>query len=128
MRLLLDTCVLLWWINRDSQLKIDIENQIRSPSNQVFVSAASAWEIAIKFNLGRLQLAEAPDVLVPATIRESRFTLLPILLPHALRAGALPWHHKDPFDRIIIAQSIEDDLTLVSPDAIFRNYRPKILW
>lgn len=112
MRLILDTHVLLWWLNNNKTLSEQASQAIRESNNLVFVSAATAWEISIKKALGKL---EAPDDLEEALLA-SRFQSLPITIPHALLAGELPPHHDDPFDRLLVAQSRIERLTLVTRD------------
>ncbi len=123
MSLLLDTHVLLWWLSDDPLLPTAAREAIASPENEVFVSAASAWEIAIKKAAGRL---DAPDDLVEA-VEASDFDTLPITLVHAIAAGTLPPHHSDPFDRMLIAQARTDGLTLISIDKRFPQYDVKLL-
>ena len=112
MRLILDTHVLLWWLNNNKTLSEQASQAIRESNNLVFISAATAWEISIKKSLGKL---EAPDNLEDALLA-NRFQSLPITVPHALLAGQLPPHHDDPFDRLLIAQSRIEGLTLVTRD------------
>ena len=116
--LLLDTHALLWWLADDPQLSADARTAIADPDSVVAVSAASAWEIAIKSAAGKLR---APAELEQQLQRE-RFVPLPIRLPHALRAGALPPHHADPFDRMLVAQAELEGLTLVTRDPALRSY------
>ena len=117
MRLLLDTHVLLWWL-ADREISAGGRRVIADPTNDVAVSAASAWEISIMKALGKLV---APDDL-EEQIQSGGFTPLPIRLDHAIAAGALPRHHDDPFDRMLIAQAKVEQLTLVSRDDHFRDY------
>lgn len=111
MRFLLDTHVFLWWLNTTSLSK-EASQIISDSTNLIFVSAATAWEISIKKALRKL---EAPDDLEDALLVNS-FLSLPITVPHALLAGQLPFHHDDPFDRLLIAQSKIEGLTLVTRD------------
>ena len=117
-RLLLDTHVLLWSLDDSPVLSRRLRGQLEDPENDVFVSAASGWEIAVKRALGKLR---APDDL-EASVREQGFTLLPITFHHAEQAGALPPHHGDPFDRMLIAQAQIEGLVLVTRDARVRLY------
>ncbi len=117
MRLLLDTHVLLWWL-ADEGLTPQSRDAIADPENLVMVSAASAWEISIKKALGKLS---APDDL-EQQVDESGFAALPISIVHGLAAGRLPRHHDDPFDRMLIAQALEEGLTLVTHDKRFTDY------
>ncbi len=118
MRLLLDTHALLWWL-ADEGLTEQAKEAIADPANVVMASAASAWEISIKKALGKLS---APDDL-ERQIEESGFTPLPISIAHGTAAGQLPWHHDDPFDRMLIAQALAEGLTIVSRDKRFADYQ-----
>lgn len=123
MQLLLDTHALIWWLINDSTLSIEAKKAIANPDNIVFVSAASAWEIAIKKSLGKLQ---APDDL-KVQIEEKRFTPLAINIDHVLTVEELPLHHQDPFDRILIAQAISENLIVVTRDRKFEAYKVKTI-
>jgi PIN domain nuclease of toxin-antitoxin system len=116
MRVLLDTHALLWAAAYDELLSPRARHLIQSERNEVFVSAVSAWEIATKYRLGKLPLAQALlDDFIPS-IRSAGYMPLPISLEHALRAGRLTPEHKDPFDRMLAAQAIHEDLALISND------------
>ena len=123
MRLLLDTHALLRWLDDPSLLSEPARTAIRLGSNTIFVSAATAWEIAIKTGLGKL---DAPDDL-GAVAAANRFRPLPITMTHALAVRDLPDHHRDPFDRLLIAQAICEGCHLVSRDAAVREYSAPIL-
>lgn len=123
MRLLLDTHILLWCLADDPALSEDIRAQVVDSKNSVFVSAASGWEIAIKAAIGKL---EAPDDL-PKAISICRFESLSMTLAHAMKAGSLPRHHDDPFDRMLISQSILEGCTLVTRDHRMNAYGIPIL-
>ncbi len=116
--LLLDTHVLLWWLADNPRLPKEIRTRIADPDSLIFVSAASIWEIGIKRAIGKL---EAPAELV-AVIHEEGFLGLPIELLHAETASLLPPHHRDPFDRMLIAQSMLEKLTVVTADRRFELY------
>jgi PIN domain nuclease of toxin-antitoxin system len=116
-RLLLDTHVLLWWLAAEP-LREEARAAISNPRSTVFVSAASAWEISIKRSLGKL---EAPDDL-EQQLRSHRFTPLPITVRDGLRAGSLVDLHPDPFDRMLVAQALNDDLTVATRDRRIRAY------
>jgi PIN domain nuclease of toxin-antitoxin system len=120
--LLLDTHVFLWWRSDDRRLG-DAAREAIAHAELVFVSAASAWEAAIKQALGRLELPDS----FQAGVAESGFERLSVTFPHADRAGALPPHHRDPFDRMLVAQAIEEHLTLVTHDAALAAYDVPIL-
>jgi PIN domain nuclease of toxin-antitoxin system len=118
MKLLLDTHALLWWLEDPHLLSKEARNAVRNGKNAVYVSAAVAWEIVIKKGLGKL---EVPDNL-EETLAQNRFLALPILVSHALAVEKLPLHHRDPFDRMLIAQAVHEGLTLVSRDSQVRQY------
>lgn len=123
MILLLDAHALLWWLADDPTLDDAARQSISDPSNDVLVSAATVWEIEIKRQLGKL---EAPGRLV-AAIELAGFGSLPITAADAERAAALPAHHRDPFDRMLVAQAARLDATIVSRDAAFTPYGAPIL-
>ena len=123
MTLLLDTHILLWWLSDDPHLPAAAREAIASPENEVLVSAATVWEIAIKQAAGRL---DAPDDLLDA-VEGNDFGTLPITAAHALAAGTLPTYHSDPFDRMLIAQARTETLTLISVDNRFPQYDVELL-
>jgi PIN domain nuclease of toxin-antitoxin system len=118
-RLLLDTHVLLWWLSDDPQLGKSSRQAIANPRNQVYVSAASAWEISIKRSIGKLT---APDDM-DAIVESEDFEKLPITLFHGDQAGLLPELHKDPFDRMLIAQAQSEGLVIVTNDEKIIQYK-----
>ena len=115
--MLLDTHVLLWWFNEPDVLAEAALDAIADETNVVYVSAATVWEAAIKQALGKLRGADD----LPARIRAQGLDELPIELEHAARAGALPGHHADPFDRMLVAQALSEGLTLVTRDERFKK-------
>jgi PIN domain nuclease of toxin-antitoxin system len=123
MILLLDAHALLWWLADDATLEAAARAAIASPANDVLVSATTVWEIEIKRALGKL---EAPDGLVDA-VETSAFQALPISLADAERAGRLPPHHRDPFDRMLVAQAMRLDAVIVSRDDAFEPYGVNVL-
>jgi PIN domain nuclease of toxin-antitoxin system len=123
MKLLLDTHILIWYLADNSKLPSTIRNLIREPQHQVFVSVATVWEITIKKALGKLT---SPDNLLEVLVA-CRFEVLPITIFHALQVGTLPRHHDDPFDRMLIAQSVLEGLTLVTADSKIPAYGISIL-
>ena len=123
MNLLLDTHVALWWFDNPSILSEKAHSAIAEGENLVFISAAVAWEIAIKKALGKL---DAPDNLEDV-MAEENFRPLPITIPHALAVAALPPIHQDPFDRMQIAQAKAENLTLISRDALIRQYEISLI-
>lgn len=118
MQLLLDTHALIWWLANNPTLSNQARDVIANPDNMIFVSAASAWEIAIKKSIGKLQ---TPDDLA-MQIEAKDFIPLSINLNHALTVESLPQHHQDPFDRILIAQAIYEHLTIITRDRKFNVY------
>lgn len=123
MNLLLDTNVLIWWLADDETLSGDARRAISNPNNLVLVSAASAWEIAIKTAAEKLNV---PDNL-ETELSSNGFRALPITLAHGEAAGRLPMHHRDPFDRILIAQAMIEGLTLVTRDRRMEPYGVKLI-
>lgn len=128
MRVLLDTHTLLWWLDGDRRVSRRARHTIADEENTVLISAASAWEIATKVRLGKLPGAIEVAAELPAILRQQRFEPLPISIVHALRAGNLPGPHRDPFDRMLIAQAQDEDLVLVSNERIFDAYGVRRLW
>ncbi len=122
MRLLLDTHIFLWAISDDDRLTARVRKAIEDRRHSVFVSAATTWEIAIKWRAGKLELPLPPDDLVPTGIARSHFDILPISVAHTLAAANLPMHHSDPFDRILIAQAMIENATLITVDEKIMRY------
>ncbi|MET0522407.1 MAG: type II toxin-antitoxin system VapC family toxin [Jiangellaceae bacterium] len=121
MGLLLDTHIVLWWLSDDSTLAAELKDRLDHEPD-VYVSAATIWEVAIKQAIGKLQ----PDDL-PERIRDSGFSLLDITADHGMAAARLPLHHRDPFDRMLIAQAKSEHLTLVTRDPMVTKYDLDIL-
>jgi len=128
MRLLLDTHTLLWWLDGDPSLSGFARTAIEDEANDVLVSTASGWEITTKYRLGKLRGAAAVAVNVTACIVDQGFAALPITLAHAEKAGSLPGPHRDPFDRMLIAQAMIEELVLVSNERAFDAYGARRLW
>jgi PIN domain nuclease of toxin-antitoxin system len=127
-RLLLDTHTLIWWRTDSDKLTRAAFGALADPRAAVYVSAASAWEIATKYRLGKLPLAQPLlDGFVPG-LETARFLPLPVTVEHGLRAGSLAGEHKDPFDRMLIAQALEEDLTLVSNEEAFDRFGVQRFW
>ena len=127
MRLLADTHVVLWALLRPAELERRAARALRSAANDVLVSAASLWEIAIKTELGKLRLPGPPAEWIPGALERTGFEVLPIGAAHALAVGGLPPHHRDPFDRMLVAQALAEGLTIVSRDERFRQYGVAVL-
>lgn len=123
MNLLLDTHIILWWLADDPALPLHHRELIAAPDNLCHVSAASIWEIGIKSGLGKLTIKG--DYL--AELRREGFLELPITWKHSQQAGQLPAHHADPFDRMLIAQALADELLLLSVDPAIRQYQVRVL-
>lgn len=128
MRLLLDTHALLWWLDGDRRLSLKARRAIANQSNTILVSAASAWEITTKARLGKLPGATDVAADVAACVDTQGFLPLDITLRHAQRAGRLPGEHRDPFDRMLIAQSQMEDVALVSDDDMFDVFGVRRFW
>ena len=124
MRLLLDTHVWLWWLGDDRRLGRRARQALAHPRNEVYVSAASAWEIAIKTALGKLRLTKAD---LEAEITANGFRELGVWTRHAICAGGLAPVHEDPFDRMLVAQAQVEDLTVVTGDPMFERYGVSVL-
>lgn len=129
MRVLLDTNAFLWWVTAGGEHVSERGRwAIEDPGNVVLVSVASAWEIAIKAERGRLSLPLAAERYIPDLLRRFGMEVLPVELAHALRAGALPAHHRDPFARLLVAQAQIEDLPLVTADPAIGQYDIDVLW
>ena len=127
MRLLLDTHVFLWYISADSQLPTAFRDAIRDPANEVYLSVASVWEAVIKFALGKLPLPDAPAAYLPGQRKAHDILALPIEEAAFVYLAALPPLHRDPFDRILIAQALQHGLTMVTVDGEVRAYSIPLL-
>lgn len=128
MRALFDTHALLWWLSDDPALSRPARKLIEAPKNTMIVSAASAWEIATKVRLGKLPTAVDLAANFASYMERSRFDLLPISAEHAIRAGLLPGPHKDPFDRMLIAQAQAEAIPLVTNEQVFAEYDVRRIW
>ena len=128
MRALLDTHAFLWWVAESSRLSESAYRSIADEGNDIAVSAASAWEIATKHRLGRLPDADALAFDISAVIAEQGFDEMSITVDDASRSGALPQHHRDPFDRMLIAQALSRNLVLISNESLFDRYGVRRLW
>ena len=128
MRLLLDTHALLWWLADDDSLPGLARKNISSRAHTIHVSAASAWEIATKYRIGKLPQGGELASRFDAILDSESFEALPISANHGVRAGLLPGPHRDPFDRMLIAQAQSEGFTVVSNDKIFDEYKVRRLW
>ena len=127
-RLLLDTHALLWWLADPAQLSAKSHAAIAEPEHQVLVSGASAWELATKVRLGKLEIAQKLLSELPDVLASQGFELLPIQFSHGLRAGGYPQAHRDPFDRLLAAQAELEGVTLVSLDPALQAFPCHLLW
>jgi PIN domain nuclease of toxin-antitoxin system len=125
LNLLLDTHALLWALADPKKMPSRAREEIANPKNQVYVSAISVWELVIKSALRRVDL---PFAGLDHTLEAAGFAELPVTIAHTLGLRGLPWHHRDPFDRLLVAQAREAALTLVTRDPVFRSYPVRILW
>jgi PIN domain nuclease of toxin-antitoxin system len=124
MRLLVDTHILLWWLANDRRISPKAASLLKDPTNEVLVSAASVWEIAIKYGLGRITLSQ--NVLIDA-VHKCGFSQLPITFEHCSHLADLPSIHRDPFDRILVAQSLSEPAMLLTNDRILKDYGSTVL-
>jgi len=127
-KLLLDTHTFLWWITDSDRLSRKARSLISSGTNEIFFSAVSAWEIAVKAELGRVTLPSDPETFVPQQITQNAFQVLPLQLRHALRVFSLPSVHRDPFDRMLVAQAEAERMPLLTGDSHFHSYPIKVIW
>ncbi len=128
MRALLDTLTLLWWLSDDPALSRPAKKIIADIKNTVVVSAASAWEIGIKVRLGKLPSAASLAADFAGNLEREGFQMLPISVDHGIRAGLLPGSHKDPFDRMLIAQAQAENLPILSNETVFDSYGLRRIW
>jgi len=128
MNILLDTHAFLWWITDDSQLSTKARELISDSHNTMYWSAASSWEVSIKYALGRLPLPETPEQFLPVELGKNRIESLSVIDVHAFQAGRLPRHHGDPFDRMLVAQAQVESLAILSNDLILTHYDVDIHW
>lgn len=128
MKLLLDTHAFLWWVEGTPAVGRRAKAAISNPENEVLFSVASCWELAIKLSLGKLRLGERLERFIPDQLGLNGFSLLDIRLAHVVRVADLPFRHRDPFDRLLVAQALEEDLTVVSADRVFRKYGVAVIW
>ena len=128
MRLLLDTCTFLWIVGGDRALSSTAVRLFAAPENEVYFSAVSAWEIAVKHQLGRLLLPEPPDRFVPAQRGAHAIEPLPLDEECALHLARLPALHRDPFDRMLVCQAIVHGLTILTPDPLIAQYPARTMW
>jgi PIN domain nuclease of toxin-antitoxin system len=124
---LLDTHTFIWFINGDTHLSTNAIKRIQSDGAINFISIASIWEIAVKISLGKLELRK-PFAEIESQIQENGFQVLPMIIQDMLIVSSLPFHHRYPFDRLIIAQSLYHKLSIITKDDIFRKYSADVFW
>lgn len=127
---MLDTSAFLWFCADDERLSADARESISDGLNTIIVSAATVWEISIKFARNRLPElgAEPPEEYIPLRMAGYEFNALPISFEHAYRVAHLPQLHRDPFDRLLIAQAVEENLPVITPDPQFADYGVEVIW
>ena len=128
MNVLLDTHAFLWWVIDDSQLSNTAKATIADPSNIIYLSAVSAWEIIIKERTGKLSLPEPPETYIPSRLASNQFASLTVQMQHVLQIASLPDHHRDPFDRLLIAQSQIEQIPILTVDNMIGQYPVKVIW
>lgn len=128
MRVLLDTHAFLWWVEDSPKLSERARETIADERNEVLFSVVSAWEIVMKVGVGKLALDEAPERMIPDQIARNDMEILPMRMSHALRVHDLPDHHKDPFDRLLVAQALDEGTPLVSGDPEVSRYPAEVVW
>jgi len=128
MRVLLDTHVFLWWVADASELTRKARQTIANPSSECLLSLASCWEMAIKLSIGKLRLKSSIERFIPEQMAANRIELLGIDFRHIVRVASLPPHHRDPFDRLLAAQAIDEKLPIVSADRVLSRYGVRRIW
>jgi PIN domain nuclease of toxin-antitoxin system len=127
-KLLLDTHIFLWFIAGHQRLSLAARNLIEDDANQPYLSIASLWEMAIKLSLGKLSLGQPFEQLISQQLRLNGIELLPIAVEHVNQVVTMPFHHRDPFDRLLVAQAMVEQIPIVSADEAFKPYEIKCLW
>jgi PIN domain nuclease of toxin-antitoxin system len=128
LRALLDTHAFLWWITDDSRLSERAREFISDGENELLFSAASGWEVAIKAGLGKIELSEDLERFLTEQLHRNAVGVLPVNLGHAMGVYGLPDHHRDPFDRLLVAQCVSERLPLLSRDTAFQRYPVEVIW
>jgi PIN domain nuclease of toxin-antitoxin system len=128
LRILLDTCTFLWLITDDTALSAPARNAFVDPDNEVYLSAVSVWEIAVKHSLGKLPLPTSPERFIPNQRERHGITPLPLEEGAILYVSKLPLLHRDPFDRALVCQAIHHELTLLTPDPLITQYAVRTAW
>lgn len=127
MRALLDTNCFLWFIAGNDRLSVNAQNFILDLNNELVLSPVSLWEMAIKVSIGKLELLKSFEELIPAQLQMNAVDLLPIEVRHLSMLIRLPFHHRDPFDRLIISQGIVEEIPVITGDTIFQKYEVEVI-
>ena len=128
MSLLLDTCVIIWLLDEHEKIPKSLTSRLVSPDVPLFLSHVSYLELAIKYSRGKLPWSQPPSSIIPPLVEQMAIEVLPLDEPSIFHLEALPHHHRDPFDRLLIAQALANELTMVSPDDRFTLYPVSVLW
>ena len=128
MRFILDTCVLIWYFGGSDQIIESIRDLLTDPTNDIYMSDVSVLEIVIKNSIGKLPLPKSPSHLLPVLVERHMIDSLPLTRNAIFRLETLPRIHRDPFDRLLIAQALEHNMTLISPDPLIAKYQVPLLW
>jgi PIN domain nuclease of toxin-antitoxin system len=128
MRVLLDTHAVIWWVDQDSRLSAASHAAIATPANELLVSAATVWEIAIKVGIGRLSLSMPYREWMDQALLGLQASILPITVEYAGKQAEFPSHHRDPFDRLLIAQALVEEIPVISADGNFEQYGVTRIW
>ena len=128
MNILLDACSFLWALEEPERLSEEARRVFAQKENRLFLSAVTVWEIALKYRLERLHLPAPPSVTIPRAMRDLKLTSLDLDISSAMRVASLPLHHKDPFDRMLVCQSLCHDMAILTPDALIKQYAVPCIW
>ncbi len=128
MKLLLDTCTFLWLATNDDALSSESRKQFSDPTNEVFLSAISGWEIMLKYSMGKLSLPTPPEQFLSSQRSGHHIEALPLREEATIHLPKLPTLHKDPFDRMLICQAIQHELTILTPDPLITQYAVRTIW
>ena len=128
MKLLLDTHTFMWWHSEPEYIPKNTLTLLQDPDNEVILSVVSLWEMQIKIQLGKLNLRDDLELMLKIQQEQNNISLISVTLPHILELKNLPLHHKDPFDRILIAQSKVENAILIIRDSVFKNYECSLIW
>ena len=128
MKILLDTHAFLWLVTDAPELSETAKQVFLDKANEIVLSAVSGFEIAVKYSLGKLELSEPPEVFIQNRIFKNELSVLPVTLQHTLKLSDLPFHHRDPFDRLLITQAMTENLPILTRDPLFSEYSVVTVW